>query len=125
MACVALRDTLVAGGTSAAMPNKARTGCPEVHKAHTSSHPFSSSSLLARVSTFVPAAIMAPQLSVAQHILIKTLLTEGFKTQLIAPRAVQRIRLERQRSEMATQRRARVGRRNRITLPMQKALRIY
>jgi hypothetical protein len=36
---------------------------------------------------------MAPQFSVAQHILIKTLLTEGFKTQLIAPRAVQRIRL--------------------------------
>jgi hypothetical protein len=45
---------------------------------------------------------MAPQLNAAQHILIKTLLKEGFETKLIATeasysvRAVQRIRLKRQ-----------------------------
>jgi len=88
VARVALRDALVAGGISTAMPNKVRTGRPEVPKANTSPHPFSSSSLLARVSAFVPAAILAPQLSVAQHVLTKTLQTEWFKTQLIAPCAV-------------------------------------
>ena len=71
---------------------------------------------------------MAPQLDAAQRILIKTLLTEGFETKLIASkasctvRAVQRIRLERQQSEMPTRRTARVGRRGCMTLPMQKAL---
>jgi hypothetical protein len=50
---------------------------------------------------------MAPQLNTAQHILIKTLLKEGFETKLMATeasysvRAVQRIRL-RQQSEMPT-----------------------
>jgi hypothetical protein len=82
----------------------------------------------ARVSAFV-SAIMAPQLDAAQHILIKTLLKEGFETKLIATeascsvRAVQRIRLKRQQSEMPTTPRTnRAGRRNCITLPMQKAL---
>jgi hypothetical protein len=55
---------------------------------------------------------MAPQLDAAQHILIKTLLKEGFETKLIASeascsvRAVQRIR---QQSEMPTPRTNRVG----------------
>jgi hypothetical protein len=45
---------------------------------------------------------MAPQLDAAQHILIKTLLKEGFENKIIASnascgvRAVQRIRLKRQ-----------------------------
>src|SRR5437667_7395092 len=92
------------------------------------SHPFPPFSIPARVGAFVPAAIMAPQLDAAQRILIKTLLTEGFETKLIASkasctvRAVQRIRLERQQSEMPTRRTARVGRRGCMTLPMQKAL---
>jgi len=33
------------------------------------------------------SAIMAPQLNAAQHILIKTLLNEGFGTKLIATEA--------------------------------------
>ena len=47
---------------------------------------------------------MAPQLDTAQRILIRTLLTKGFETSLIASKAsctvrvVQRIRLERQQS---------------------------
>ena len=71
---------------------------------------------------------MAPQLDAAQHILIKTLLTKGFETKLIASeascsvRAVQRIRLKRQQFEMPTPRTNRVGRRSCITSPMQKAL---
>jgi hypothetical protein len=84
----------------------------------------------ARVSAFV-SAIIAPQLNAAQHILIKTLLKEGFETKLIATevlcsvRAVQRIRLKRQQSEMSRklpqeQNASAVG--SCITLPMQKAL---
>ena len=75
------------------------------------------------------ATIMAPQLDAAQHILIKTLLKEGFETKLIASeascsvRAVQRIRLKRQQFEMPNPRTNRVGRRSCITSPMQKALR--
>jgi hypothetical protein len=86
-----------------------------------------SSFLPARVSAFV-SAIMAPQLNAAQHILIETLLKEGFETQLIATeascsvRAVQRIRLKRQQFEMPTPRTNRVGRRSCITSLMQKAL---
>ncbi len=38
----------------------------------------------ARVSAFVSATIMTPQLDAAQHILIKALLKEGFETKLIA-----------------------------------------
>jgi hypothetical protein len=51
---------------------------------------------------------MAPQLNAAQHILIKTLLKEGFEIKRIATeasysvRAVQRIHLKRQQSEMPT-----------------------
>jgi hypothetical protein len=37
----------------------------------------------ARVSAFV-SAIMAPQLNAAQHLLIETLLSEGFDTKLLA-----------------------------------------
>jgi hypothetical protein len=72
---------------------------------------------------------MAPQLNAAQHILIKSLLKERFENKLIASeascsvRAVQRIRLKRQQSEMRTTLRTnRVGRRSYITPPMQKAL---
>src|SRR5271167_4371829 len=71
---------------------------------------------------------MAPQLDAAQHILIKTLLKEGFETELIASeascsvRAVQRIRLKRQQFEMPNPRTNRVGRRSCITPPMRKAL---
>jgi hypothetical protein len=71
---------------------------------------------------------MAPQLNAAQHILIKNLLKEGFETKLIASevscsvRAVQRIRLKRQRFEMPTPRTNRVGRRSCSISPMQKAL---
>jgi hypothetical protein len=71
---------------------------------------------------------MAPQLNAAQHILIKTLLKEGLQTKLIATeaswsvRAVQRIRLKRQQSEMPTsQRISRIGRRSCITPLMQKS----
>ncbi len=73
--------------------------------------------------------IMVPQLDVAQHILIKTLLKEEFETKLIASeascsmRAVQRIRLKRQQFEMPNPRTNYVGRRSCITSPMQKALR--
>jgi len=38
----------------------------------------------ARVSAFLSATIMTPQLDAAQHILIKALLKEGFETKLIA-----------------------------------------
>ena len=71
---------------------------------------------------------MAAQLDVAQHILIKALLKEGFETKLIASealcsmRAVQRIRRKRQQLEMPILRTNRVGRRSRITPPMGKAL---
>jgi transposase len=87
---------------------------------------FFSYSILAKVGAFVPAA-MAPQLDAAQRILIKTLLSQGFETQLIASKAsctvrtVQRIRLERL-SEMPTQEPARVGRRDGMTPHMRKAL---
>jgi hypothetical protein len=79
-----------------------------------------------RSSAFV-SAIMAPQLNAVQHILINTLLKEGFDTKLIASeascsaRAVQRIRLKREQSEMPTPRTKRVGRRSCITSPMKKA----
>jgi transposase len=72
------------------------------------------------------SAIMAPQLNAAQHILINTLLKEGFETKLIASEtscsahAVQRIRLKRQQSEMPTSRTKR-GRRSCVTSPMKKA----
>lgn len=75
------------------------------------------------------SANMPPQLNAAQHILINALLKEGFDTKLIATeascsvRAVQRIRLKRQLSEMPNPQRSKtVGRRSRITLPMQEAL---
>ena len=61
------------------------------------------------------SAIMARQLSAAQHILIKSLLKEGFENKLIASeascsvRAVRRIRLK--QFEMPTPRTNRVGRR--------------
>jgi hypothetical protein len=70
---------------------------------------------------------MAPQLDVAQHILIKTLLKEEFEAKLIASeascsvRAVQRIRLKRQQFEMPNLRTNRVSRHSCITSPMQKA----
>ena len=69
-----------------------------------------------------------PQLDAAQRILIRTPPTEGFETKLIASkasctvRAVHRICLERQQSEMPTRRTARVGHYSCITSPMQKAL---
>jgi hypothetical protein len=67
---------------------------------------------------------MAPQLDAAQHVLIETLLKEGFETKLIASeascsvRAVQRIRRKRQLFEMPILRTNRVGRRSCITSPM-------
>ena len=102
--------------------------CPSHLSSHHSSHP-SSFPNATRVSAFVSATIMAPQLDAAQHILIKTLLKEGFETKPIASeascsvRAVQRIRPKRQQFEMPTLRTNRVGRRSCITSPMQKALR--
>jgi transposase len=72
---------------------------------------------------------MAPQLDAAQRVLIKTLLTEGFQTRIIASkalcsvRAVQRIRLETEQSEMPSQRLPRAGRHSCLTSTMQKALR--
>jgi hypothetical protein len=81
------------------------------------------------VSAFVAATIMAPQLDAAQRILIRTLLTEGFETSLIASkascslRAVQRNRLESQQSEMPTRKTARAGRRSCMTPTMHRALR--
>jgi hypothetical protein len=69
---------------------------------------------------------MAPPLNAAQHILIETLLKEGFETKLIASeascsmRAVQRIRLG--HVEISTPRTNHVGRRSCITSPMKKAL---
>ena len=69
-----------------------------------------------------------PIISHAEHILIKSLLKEGFENKLIASeascsvRAVQRIRLKRQRFQMLSPRTNRVGRRSCITSPMQKAL---
>ena len=83
----------------------------------------------ARVSAVVLVTIMAPQLADAQHALIKTLLTEGFKPRIIAStvpcsvRAVQRIRLKQHQSDMSSQTKARAGRRSCITAPMLKALR--
>ena len=71
---------------------------------------------------------MAPQLDAAQHVLIKALLKEGFKTKLIASeascsvRAVQRIRLKRQQFEMPNLRTNHVGRRSCIISPIQGAL---
>jgi len=68
-------------------------------------------------------------MNAAQHILINALLKEGFDTNLIATeascsvRAVQRIRLKRQLSEMPNRQRTKtVGRRSRITPPMKEAL---
>ncbi len=72
---------------------------------------------------------MPPQLNAIQHILINALLKEGFDTKLIATeascsvRAVQRIRSKRQLSEMPNRSRTKtIGRRSRITPPMQEAL---
>jgi hypothetical protein len=79
----------------------------------------------ARISAFV-SAIIAPQLNTTQHILIKSLLKQGFENKLIASeascsvRAVQRIRLK--QFEMPTPRTNRVGRRSCITSLIQKAL---
>ena len=79
-------------------------------------------------AVFGSATTMAPPLDDATHILIETLLKQGFENKLIASeascsvRAVQRIRLKRQQSEMPTPRTNRVGRRSYITSPMQKAL---
>jgi transposase len=81
-----------------------------------------------RVSAFVSSTIIAPPLNAAQHILIETLLQEGFETKLIATkascsiRAVQRIHRKRQQPEMSTPRTNHVGRRSCITSPMKKAL---
>jgi hypothetical protein len=78
-------------------------------------------------AVFVSATTMAPQLDAAKHLLIETLLKQGFENKLIASeascsvRAVQRIRLKRQQFEMPTQRAKRVGRRSCITSPMRKA----
>jgi hypothetical protein len=78
-------------------------------------------------AVFVSATTMAPQLDAAKHLLIETLLKQGFENKLIASeascnvRAVQRIRLKRQQFEMLTQRANRVGRRSYITSPMRKA----
>jgi transposase len=75
----------------------------------------------------VSSIIMAPPLDDAQHILIETLLKQGFENKLIASkakcseRAVQRIRRKRQQPEMPTPRTKR-GRRSCITSPMKKAL---
>ena len=72
------------------------------------------------------SAIIAPQLNATQHILIKSLLKQGFENKLIASeascsvRAVQRIRLK--QFEIPTLRTNRVGRRSCITSPMQKVL---
>jgi len=80
-----------------------------------------------RVSRFRVSHNMPPQLDAAKHILIETLLKQGFENKLIASeascsvRAVQRIRLKRQQFEMPTPRTNRVGRRSCITSPMQKA----
>jgi hypothetical protein len=85
-------------------------------------------STLPESALFVSSTIMAPPLNAAQHILIKTLLKEGFGTELIATkascsiRAVQRIHRKRQQPEMPTPRTNHVGRRSCITLPMKKAL---
>lgn len=63
------------------------------------------------------------------HVLIESLLIKGFETKLIAsealctPRAVQRIRLETQRFEMPTRKRARIGRPSRVTPALKRALR--
>ena len=81
-----------------------------------------------RVSAFVLATIMAPQLDAAQHILVEILLSGGFETKLVASeascsvRTVQRIRRNRQQLEMSTSRPNRVGRRSCITALMGKAL---
>jgi transposase len=77
----------------------------------------------ARVS--VSSTIMAPPLDAATHILIETLLTQGFENKLIASnakcskRAVQKIRRKRRQPEMLTPRTKR-GRRSCITPPMKK-----
>jgi hypothetical protein len=119
------------------IPNRSRTGCfphcqslpscPKGTRSLRSSHPSSSSSIPIRVSAFASTIIMAPQLNAAQRILIKTLLTQGFKTAnslkaSYTVRTIQRIRLERQQSEIPTRRTARVGRRGYIISPIQKAL---
>src|SRR6266566_4721092 len=81
-------------------------------------------SFIPAVDAIVSATIMAPQLDAVQHILIETMLTKGFKNNLIAsgalftPRTVQRIRRERQQSEKSTRTTARVGRRSRMTPDM-------
>ena len=77
----------------------------------------------ARVS--VSPTIMAPPLDAATHILIETLLDQGFENKLIASKAkcskrtVQRIRRKRQQPEMPTPR-TKHGRRSCITSPMKK-----
>lgn len=74
----------------------------------------------------VSSTIMAPPLDDAQHILIETLLKQGFENKLIASkakcseRAVQRIHRKRQQPEMPTPR-AKRGCRSCITSPMKKA----
>jgi hypothetical protein len=113
MACVACyREVLYRGGIGADLP----FFLP------------SSFSNPTKVSAFVSATIMAPQLDATQHILIETLLKEGFETKLIASeascsmRAIQRIRLKSQHLEMSTPRTDRIGYCSYITSPMQKAL---
>jgi hypothetical protein len=71
---------------------------------------------------------MTPPLDAATHILIETLLKQGFKNKLIASkarcskRAVQRIRQKRQQPEVPTPGTNHVGRRSHITSPIKKAL---
>jgi len=73
---------------------------------------------------------MALPLDAATHILIETLLTQGFENKLIASkakcskRAVERIRRKRQQPEMPTPRTKR-GRRSCITSPMKKNILWY
>ena len=81
----------------------------------------------AESAVFGSATTMAPQLDTAKHILIETLLKQGFENKLIASeascsvRTVQRIRLEEQQFEMPNPRTNRVGRRSYIILPIREA----
>ena len=81
-----------------------------------------------RFDASAEAATMAPQLDSVKRILIQSLLTQDFDSQIIASeascsvRTVQRIKSERQQSDMPALKTTRAGRRSRMTSAMQKAL---
>jgi hypothetical protein len=119
VACVALQNPLV---------TYRYRGSHAKYRSRIGGHHFFLPFQLAKVSVFVSSTAMPPQLDAERHILIESLLKQGFENKLIASKAlcsirtVQRERRKRQQLEMLTPRTNHVGRLSCITSSMQKAL---